>query len=148
MSLIALVDRPIRGLYFASCLEKIHRILHDDSFEFQHLDALLRHVSDIVDKHTDSEVLENASKVLENLCNEGYSISGKCNVAKSTLIDNLVQKYKVSFQDFFQEVNTRNNYNICIRIHYPSFVTLFKFEYWICSPYVREKSQMKMTLMR
>jgi len=69
----------------------------------KHLDALLRHVSDIVDKHTDSEVLENASKVLENLCNEGYSISGKCNVAKSTLIDNLVQKYKVSFQDFFQE---------------------------------------------
>ena len=51
------------------------------------------------------QVLENCSRVLDNLSSEEYSISGKCNVAKSTLIDSLVQKYKESFQDFFQEVS-------------------------------------------
>jgi GTP-binding protein EngB required for normal cell division len=48
--------------------------------------------------------LENCSKVLENFCNEDYAISGKSNVARSTLIDALVQRYKEAFQDFFQEV--------------------------------------------
>jgi hypothetical protein len=42
--------------------------------------------------------------VLENLCAEEHAISHKCNVAKSTLIDHLVQRYKEAFQDFFQEV--------------------------------------------
>lgn len=50
------------------------------------------------------QVLENCSKVLDNLCNEEYAISGKCNVARSTLVDSLVEKYKEAFQDFFQEV--------------------------------------------
>ena len=68
---------------------------------------MLRHIDDIVDKHTDSEVLENCAKVMENFCSEDYMISGKCNVAKSTLIDRLAEKYKEAFQDFFTEVCLR-----------------------------------------
>lgn len=49
------------------------------------------------------QVLENASRVLEGLCAEEHAISHKCGVAKSTLIDHLVQRYKEAFQDFFQE---------------------------------------------
>ena len=70
----------------------------------QALESLLRHIQDIVEKHTNSEVLENCSKVLENFCNEDYGIARKCNVSRSTLIDKLVEKYKDAFQSFFQEV--------------------------------------------
>ncbi|ELU02222.1 hypothetical protein CAPTEDRAFT_182123 [Capitella teleta] len=77
--------------------------IYTTSRQEKHLDSLLHHIADIVDKHTDSEVLENASKVLENLCAEEHAISHKCNVAKSTLIDHLAQRYKEAFQDFFQE---------------------------------------------
>ena len=77
--------------------------IYTTSRQEKHLDTLLHHIADIVDKHTDSEVLENASKVLENLCGEDHAISHKCQVAKSTLIDHLVQRYKEAFQDFFQE---------------------------------------------
>ena len=48
-------------------------------------------------------MLENCSKVLETFCNDDFPIAGKCNVAKSTLIDNLVQKFKEAFQDFFSD---------------------------------------------
>ncbi len=57
-----------------------------------------------MEKHTSSEVLENCSKVLENFCNEEYTIARKCNVSRSTLIDRLVEKYKEAYQAFFQEV--------------------------------------------
>ena len=59
----------------------------------------------MVDKHTDSEVLLNCARVLENLCSEDYPIAGKCNIAKSTLVDELVQKYKQAFKDFFSGVS-------------------------------------------
>ncbi|KAK2186468.1 hypothetical protein NP493_199g04022 [Ridgeia piscesae] len=77
--------------------------IYTTSRQEKQLDQLLRHIVDIVDKHTDSEVLENCSKVLDNLCNEEFAVSGKCNVARSTLVDSLVEKYKEAFQDFFQE---------------------------------------------
>ena len=71
----------------------------------QNLKLLLQHVADVVDKHTDSEVLLNCARVLENLCSEDYPIAGKCNIAKSTLVDELVQKYKQAFKDFFSGVS-------------------------------------------
>jgi cohesin complex subunit SA-1/2 len=39
------------------------------------------------------------------LCDEAYAISGKCDVARKTLIDSLVVKFKEAMQDFFAEVN-------------------------------------------
>eukprot|EP00918_Siedleckia_nematoides_P083545 GHVU01183142.1.p1 GENE.GHVU01183142.1~~GHVU01183142.1.p1 ORF type:complete len:1040 (+),score=187.25 GHVU01183142.1:368-3121(+) len=77
--------------------------IYTTSRQEKNLDTLLRFITDIVDKHTDSEVLENCSKVLEYLTNDDYTIAGKCNVSKSTLVDSLVQKFKEAFQDFFQE---------------------------------------------
>ena len=63
-------------------------------------------MADIVDKHTDSEVLLQCARVLENLCSDDYAIAGRCSVAKSTLVDELVQKYKQAFKDFFSGVRT------------------------------------------
>ncbi|KAL3847142.1 hypothetical protein ACJMK2_018071 [Sinanodonta woodiana] len=69
----------------------------------KNLEALLRYLHEIVEKHTDSEVLEACSRCYESLCSEEYAISGKCDVARKTLIDSLVVKFRESLQDFFQE---------------------------------------------
>lgn len=69
----------------------------------KHLDALLRHIDNIVEKHTDHEVLEICSKVLELFINEEYVIANKCNIHRSTLIDKLTQRYQEAFRDFFQQ---------------------------------------------
>ena len=95
----------------------------------QNLESLLRHIGEIVDKHTDSEVLENCSKVMEVLCNEDYAISSKCNIAKSALIDSLVHKYMQAFKDFFSGVsNVVNVYVIqaLICFRFVQIATIFK----------------------
>ena len=73
----------------------------------QNLESLLQHVADVVDKHTDSEVLENCSRVMESVCNDEYSIATKCRIAQSQLVDNIAQKYKDAFRDFFSGVSTK-----------------------------------------
>jgi hypothetical protein len=50
------------------------------------------------------KVLEACSKCYECLCCEEYAIAGKCDVARKTLIDSLVVKFKEAMQDFFAEV--------------------------------------------
>lgn len=50
-------------------------------------------------------MLLNSSKVLEYFCAEDHSISGKCKIAKSSLIDFIVQKFKESYVASFQDVS-------------------------------------------
>lgn len=77
--------------------------IYTTSRQEKNLDALLKLISEVTQKHTDSEVLENCAKVLETFTDESYTIAGKCSIVKATLVDNLVEKLKESFQDFFQE---------------------------------------------
>ncbi|KAK6195975.1 hypothetical protein SNE40_001290 [Patella caerulea] len=77
--------------------------IYTSSRQEKHLDSLLRYLHEIVEKHTDTEVLEAATKCFEALCNEEYAIAGKCDVARKTLIDSLVVKYRDAMQDFFTE---------------------------------------------
>lgn len=69
----------------------------------KNLEGLLRYLQEIVEKHTDQEVLEACSKCFECLCSEQYAIAGKCDVAKKTLIDGLVVKFKEAMMDYFAE---------------------------------------------
>lgn len=48
--------------------------------------------------------MEAASKCYESLCSEEFAIAGKCDVARKTLIDSLIAKFKESMHDFFAEV--------------------------------------------
>ncbi len=86
---------------------------------------------EIVDKHTDTEVLENCSKVLELFCNEDYAIAGKCNTTKSTLIDQLTAKFREAYQDFFQEVSIE--LYACINTVYPphSLQATYRILTWV-----------------
>lgn len=54
------------------------------------------------------QVLEACSKVFESLCSDEFAIAGKCDVARSTLIDSLAVKFKEAMQDFFAEVREKN----------------------------------------
>ncbi|XP_035692427.1 cohesin subunit SA-1-like isoform X4 [Branchiostoma floridae] len=69
----------------------------------KHLDLLLKHMQDIVEKHAEQEVLEECSKSLMVLCSEDYPIHTKAMVSRGGLFDALVQKFKQSLETFFQE---------------------------------------------
>lgn len=77
--------------------------IYTSSRQEKNLEALLRYLHEIVEKHTDAEVLEACSKCFESLCSEEYAIAGKCDVARKTLIDSLVVKFREAVQEFFAE---------------------------------------------
>ncbi|XP_058806230.1 cohesin subunit SA-2 [Phymastichus coffea] len=66
----------------------------------QNLDFLLRKIHDIVDRSLNTEVLDTAAKTLEYMCVPGSAIFTKCDVARSTLIDAIVIKYRNAINEF------------------------------------------------
>lgn len=64
------------------------------------LDQLLKKIQKIVDRSTDNDVLDSCAKTLEILCSEGTAIYTRCDVARSTLIDTLVNKYKEAMDEW------------------------------------------------
>ena len=70
----------------------------------QHLDPLLKLLTEIVTKHTDKEILSNCSKTFEYLCTDTFSISNKCNITRSSLIDNLTGTFQAAWQDYVENL--------------------------------------------
>lgn len=83
----------------------------------QHLESLLRQIREIVEKHTDTEVLEACSKTYHALCNEEFTIFNRVDIARSQLLDELVDKFNRLLEDFLQEVSGRTHwhYRICVQ---------------------------------
>ncbi|XP_052800827.1 cohesin subunit SA-2-like isoform X2 [Mya arenaria] len=77
--------------------------IYTSSRQEKNLEALLRYLHEIVEKHTDQEVLEMCSRCFESLCDDSFAIAGKCDVARKTLVDSLAVKFKEAMQDFFAE---------------------------------------------
>uniref|UniRef100_A0A8C4IMY7 Cohesin subunit SA n=1 Tax=Dicentrarchus labrax TaxID=13489 RepID=A0A8C4IMY7_DICLA len=69
----------------------------------KHLDALLRQIWEVQDKHTDTEVLEACSTTYHYLCNEEFTIFNRVDIARSQLLDELVDKFNRLLEDFLQE---------------------------------------------
>uniref|UniRef100_A0A8C7Y5B1 Cohesin subunit SA n=1 Tax=Oryzias sinensis TaxID=183150 RepID=A0A8C7Y5B1_9TELE len=69
----------------------------------KHLEALLRQIKEIVEKHTDTEVLEACSKTYHSLCNEEFTIFNRVDIARSQLLDELVDKFTRLLEDFLRE---------------------------------------------
>uniref|UniRef100_A0A3Q3X0P1 Cohesin subunit SA n=1 Tax=Mola mola TaxID=94237 RepID=A0A3Q3X0P1_MOLML len=69
----------------------------------KHLDALLRQIWEVQDKHTDTEVLEACSTTYHYLCNEEFTIFNRVDIARSQLLDELVDKFNRLLDDFLQE---------------------------------------------
>ncbi|MFT7796092.1 cohesin subunit SA-2-like isoform X2 [Arapaima gigas] len=69
----------------------------------KHLESLLRQIKEIVEKHTDTEVLEACSKTYHALCNEEFAIFNRVDIARSQLLDELVDKFHRLLEDFLLE---------------------------------------------
>uniref|UniRef100_A0A8C5B920 Cohesin subunit SA n=1 Tax=Gadus morhua TaxID=8049 RepID=A0A8C5B920_GADMO len=69
----------------------------------KHLESLLRQVREIVEKHTDTDVLEVCSKTYHALCNEEFTIFNRVDIARSQLLDEQVDKFNRLLEDFLQE---------------------------------------------
>uniref|UniRef100_A0A8C9U8Z0 Cohesin subunit SA n=1 Tax=Scleropages formosus TaxID=113540 RepID=A0A8C9U8Z0_SCLFO len=69
----------------------------------KHLDALLKQIKFVVEKHTETEVLEACSKTYSILCSEEYTIMNRVDIARSQLIDEMVDRFNHSVEDLLQE---------------------------------------------
>lgn len=78
----------------------MHLFYNINNFVPQNLDKLLKKIQNIVDRSTDNDVLDACAKTLEFLCTEGTAIYTRCDVARSTIIDTLVNKYKEAMDDW------------------------------------------------
>lgn len=102
--------------------------IYTKSRQEMNLDSLLSKIHTIVEKMHDTEVLDTAAKTLEHMCVDGHAIftryilkflevvhvmlyiysehlalklfSYRCDVARSTLIDSIVNKYKEAIDEY------------------------------------------------
>uniref|UniRef100_A0A8C1I4J3 Cohesin subunit SA n=1 Tax=Cyprinus carpio carpio TaxID=630221 RepID=A0A8C1I4J3_CYPCA len=78
----------------------------------KHLDALLKQIRVVVDKHTEMEVLEACSKTYSILCSEEYTIMNRVDIARSQLIDELMDRFAHSVEDLLQEVKEQLHFSL------------------------------------
>ncbi|KAM7182219.1 cohesin subunit SA-2-like isoform 2-T3 [Macrochelys suwanniensis] len=69
----------------------------------KHLDALLKVVKGIVAEHSDMDVLEACSRMYYVLCNEEAAIHRRADLARTQLIDELVDKLNELLDDSWHE---------------------------------------------
>ncbi|KAI4872694.1 hypothetical protein NFI96_032481, partial [Prochilodus magdalenae] len=69
----------------------------------KHLDALLKQMRFVVEKHTEPEVLEACSKTFSMLCSEELSIMNRVDIARSQLIDELTDRFSHAVEELLQE---------------------------------------------
>lgn len=60
----------------------------------------MRYIQNVVERHSETEVLENCAKTLEILCTEDHAIYSRCDVVRSTIIDLLVNKLREALDDY------------------------------------------------
>ncbi|XP_038206271.1 cohesin subunit SA-1-like [Zerene cesonia] len=64
------------------------------------LTLLLNKIRDIVSAHTEAEVIETCGRTLEVLCSEQCAVYTRCNVARATVTDMCVNRYKEAIDDY------------------------------------------------
>ena len=79
--------------------------IYTTSRQEKNLETLLNLIQEIVDKHSDTEVLEACAKTLEVLCDDKFAIYSRCDLARSKLCDIITNRYKESADDFMNLLN-------------------------------------------
>ena len=74
--------------------------IYTTSRQEKNLETLLSLIQEIVDKHSDTEVLEACAKTLETLCDDKFAIYSRCDIARSRLLDMITNKYLEVEQDY------------------------------------------------
>ncbi|XP_028251212.1 cohesin subunit SA-1a [Parambassis ranga] len=78
----------------------------------KHLDALLKQIRLVVEKHTETDVLEACSKTYSILCSEEYTIMNRVDIARSQLIDEMTDRFTHSVEELLQEAEEADDDDI------------------------------------
>uniref|UniRef100_H3CMH0 Cohesin subunit SA n=1 Tax=Tetraodon nigroviridis TaxID=99883 RepID=H3CMH0_TETNG len=78
----------------------------------KHLDALLKQIRLVVEKHIETDVLEACSKTYSILCSEEYTIMNRVDIARSQLIDEMTDRFSHSVEDLLQEAEEADDDDI------------------------------------
>uniref|UniRef100_A0A8K9V849 Cohesin subunit SA n=1 Tax=Oncorhynchus mykiss TaxID=8022 RepID=A0A8K9V849_ONCMY len=78
----------------------------------KHLDALLKQIRLVVEKHIETDVLEACSKTYSILCSEEYTIMNRVDIARSQLIDEITDRFTHSVEDLLQEAEEADDDDI------------------------------------
>lgn len=68
----------------------------------KNLDKLLKLIQEVLSKHNESTLLEECSKLVCYLCDEETPIYSKCNIVRSSILDDLVDKFTSAMRAFDQ----------------------------------------------
>ena len=79
--------------------------IYTTSRQEKNLETLLNLIQEIVDKHSDTDVLEACAKTMEVLCDDKFAIYSRCDIARSKLCDLITNKYKESADDYLNLLN-------------------------------------------
>lgn len=84
----------------------------------KNLEKLLKILQEIVNKHNESNVLDECSKCLSYLCDQENSIYIRCNLIRSTILDDLVDSFNQAMKMFDQlnEVDENEMYPLVIAL--------------------------------
>uniref|UniRef100_A0A3Q3H197 Cohesin subunit SA n=1 Tax=Labrus bergylta TaxID=56723 RepID=A0A3Q3H197_9LABR len=78
----------------------------------KHLDALLKQMRLVVEKHIEMDVLEACSKTYSILCSEEYTIMNRVDIARSQLIDEMTDRFTHSVEELLQEAEEADDDDI------------------------------------
>lgn len=78
----------------------------------KHLDALLKQIRLVVEKHIEIDVLEACSKTYSILCSEEYTIMNRVDIARSQLIDEMSDRFTHSVEELLQEAEEADDDDI------------------------------------
>ncbi|XP_061651244.1 cohesin subunit SA-1a [Phyllopteryx taeniolatus] len=78
----------------------------------KHLDALLKQIRLVVEKHIETDVLEACSKTYSVLCSEEYTIMNRVDIARSQLIDEMTDRFSHSVEELLQEAEEADDDDI------------------------------------
>nr|XP_057912402.1 cohesin subunit SA-1a isoform X1 [Doryrhamphus excisus] len=78
----------------------------------KHLDALLKQIRHVVEKHIETDVLEACSKTYSILCSEEYTIMNRVDIARSQLIDEMTDRFAHSVEELLQEAEEADDDDI------------------------------------
>ncbi|XP_051252331.1 cohesin subunit SA-1a [Dicentrarchus labrax] len=78
----------------------------------KHLDALLKQIRLVVEKHIEIDVLEACSKTYSILCSEEYTIMNRVDIARSQLIDEMTDRFTHSVEELLQEAEEADDDDI------------------------------------
>jgi len=78
-----------------------------------------------VERHTDTEVLEACAKTFETLCADNLAIYMRCNVARSTLINMLVNKLNEALDEYNYFMEGVIHFFLLQSLHFTNAIYLF-----------------------